>query len=133
MLAAGLVLAYIAVGFWIGSSAVFALGLALILLVVHGDSENPPLHWIALGVLLMLYSAWFWLADITQAVTGMVPFLAPWLLSPEDENEMVAVLLPLEDASARTRVARTVPWYGGAAFLLLTWLLLTVEIDGSSL
>ncbi len=132
-LAAGLVLAYIAVGFWIGSSAVFALGLALILLVVHGDSENPPLHWIALGVLLMLYSAWFWLADITQAVTGMVPFLAPWLLSPEDENEMVAVLLPLEDASARTRVARTVPWYGGAAFLLLTWLLLTVEIDGSSL
>ena len=132
-LAAGLVLAYIAVGFWIGSSAVFALGLALILLVVHGDSENPPLHWIALGVLLMLYSAWFWLADITQAVTGMVPFLAPWLLSPEDENEMVAVLLPLEDTSARTRVARTVPWYGGAAFLLLTWLLLTVEIDGSSL
>ncbi|NRB12315.1 MAG: cytochrome c biogenesis protein CcsA, partial [Candidatus Thalassarchaeum sp.] len=132
-LAAGLVLAYIAVGFWIGSSAVFALGLALILLVVHGDSENPPLHWIALGVLLMLYSAWFWLADITQAVTGMVPFLAPWLLSPEDENEMVAVLLPLEDTSARTRAARSVPWYGGTAFLLLTWLLLTVEIDGSSL
>ena len=132
-LAAALVLAYITVGFWIGSSAVFALGLALILLVVHGDGEKPPLHWIALGVLLMLYSAWFWLADITQAVTGMVPFLTPWLLSPEDENEMVDVLLPLEDTSARTRAARTVPWYGGAAFLLLTWLLLTVEIDGSSL
>ena len=133
LLAVGLVVAYIAVALWIGSSAVLALGLALIILVVHGDSESPPLHWVVLGVLLMLYASWFWLAGINQAVAGMVPFLAPWLLSGEEEDEMKALLQPLRDASVRTRVARAVPWYGGAAFLLLTWLLLTAEIDGTSL
>ena len=50
-----------------------------------------------------------------------------------DGGECEGTLLPLSDGSARARAARMVPWYGGAAFLLLTWLLLTIEIDGSSL
>jgi len=132
-LAAVLLLFFCATVYWIGSTAVFAVGLALMLLIVHGDSAHPPMHWIAMGVLLMLFSSWLSISEIQQAVAGLVPFLVPWLLSPEDEGEFEGALLPLSDASVRTRVARMVPWYGGTAFLLLTWLLLTIEIDGSSL
>ena len=132
-LSVALLLFFGAAAYWIGSTAVFAVGLALLLLIVHGDSTHPPMHWIASGVLLMLFSSWLWISQIQQAVAGLIPFLAPWLLSPEDEGEFEGALLPLSDASARTRAARMVPWYGGAAFLLLTWLLLTIEIDGSSL
>jgi len=132
-LAAVLLLFFCAIAYWIGSTAVFAVGLALMLLIVHGESIHPPMHWIAMGVLLMLFSSWLSISEIQQAVAGLVPFLVPWLLSPEDEGEFEGALLPLSDASVRTRVARMVPWYGGTAFLLLTWLLLTIEIDGSSL
>ena len=132
-LSVALILFFCAAAYWIGSTAVFAVGLTLLLLIVHGDSTHPPVHWIASGVLLMLFSSWLWISQIQQAVAGLIPFLAPWLLSPEDEGEFEGALLPLSDASARTRAARMVPWYGGAAFLLLTWLLLTIEIDGSSL
>ena len=132
-LAAALLLFFCAAAYWIGSTAVFAVGLVLLLLIVHGDSKHPPMHWIAMGVLLMLFSSWLWISEIQQAVAGLVPFLVPWLLSPEDESEFEGALLPISDVSARTRAARMVPWYGGTAFLLLTWLLLTIEIDGSSL
>ena len=82
---------------------------------------------------MMLFSSWLWISDIPQSVAGMVPFLAPWLLSPENESEFESLRLPFTDSSARIRAARMIPWYGGTAFLLLTWLLLTVEIDGPSL
>ena len=128
-----LILIFLIIALWIGSSAILAVGFALMLLIVNGDSHRPPMHWISLGVVMMLFSSWLWISDIQQSVAAMVPFLAPWLLSPENESEFESVLLPFSDISARTRVARMTPWYGGTAFLLLTWLLLTVEIDGPSL
>ena len=128
-----LILIFLIIALWIGSSAILAVGFALMLLIVNGDSQRPPMHWISLGVVMMLFSSWLWISDIQQSVAAMVPFLAPWLLSPENESEFESVLLPFSDLSARTRVARMTPWYGGTAFLLLTWLLLTVEIDGPSL
>ena len=128
-----LILAFLVVAIWIGSTAILAVGLALMLLIVNGDSQRPAMHWVTLGVVMMLFSSWLWISDIQQSVAGMVPFLAPWLLSPENENEFKSFRLPFKSASARTRVAKMIPWYGGTAFLLLTWLLLTVEIDGPSL
>ena len=128
-----LILAFLVVAIWIGSTAILAVGLALMLLIVNGDSQRPGMHWVTLGVVMMLFSSWLWISDIQQSVAGMVPFLAPWLLSPENENEFKSLRLPFKSASARTRVAKMIPWYGGTAFLLLTWLLLTVEIDGPSL
>ena len=128
-----LILIFLAIALWIGSSAILAVGLALMLLIVNGDSKAPAMHWITLGVVMMLFSSWLWISNIQQSVVGMIPFLAPWLLSPENEGEFDSLQLPFTSISARTRAARMVPWYGGTAFLLLTWLLLTVEIDGPSL
>ena len=128
-----LILLFLIMALWIGSSAILAVGLALMLLIVNGNSQRPPMHWITLGVVMMLFSSWLWISNIQQSVAGMVPFLAPWLLSPENESEFESLRLPFTDSSARIRAARMIPWYGGTAFLLLTWLLLTVEIDGPSL
>ena len=128
-----LILLFLIIALWIGSSAILSVGLALMLLIVNGDSQRPAMHWITLGVVMMLFSSWLWISDIQQSVVGMLPFLAPWLLTPENEGEFESLRLPFSDTSARTRAARMVPWYGGTAFLLLTWLLLTVEIDGPSL
>ena len=131
-MAIALLVAYAAVGLWIGSTAVLAVGLALMLLLVSGDAENPPTHWVAGGVMLMLFASWGWVAEIQQAIAGMAPFLAVWLVS-DDDDDLSPFTLPFTDESARARLARAVPWYGGAAYLLLTWLLLTVEIDGTNL
>mgnify|MGYP001159669608 FL=1 len=128
-----LILIFLTIALWIGSSSILAVGLALMLLIVNGDSQRPPMHWITMGVVMMLFSSWLWISNIQQSVAGMIPFLAPWLLSPENEGEFDSLQLPFTSISARTRVARMTPWYGGTAFLLLTWLLLTVEIDGPSL
>ena len=123
---------FVAVGIWIGSVAVLAVGLAILILLVCGDSEEPPTHWVASGMALMLFSSWGWIADWQQAVAGLAPFMLVWLLV-EDDDEISSLALPFTDVSARTRLAKAVPWYAGTVFLLLTWLLLTVEIDGSNL
>ena len=131
-LSLGLFSAFIAVGIWIDSSAVFAVGTSLMLLIITADSEKPPLHWMAAGVLLMLFASWTWVAEIPQAIAGMIPFLATWLMS-DDEDDLNRIFSPFTSTSARTKFARIIPWYGAGAFLLLTWLLLTVEIEGTNL
>ncbi|MBM67185.1 MAG: hypothetical protein CMB39_01885 [Euryarchaeota archaeon] len=131
-MATALLIAFAAVGLWIGSTAVLAVGLALMLLLVSGDAEDPPTHWVAAGVMLMLFASWGWVAEIQQAIAGMAPFLTVWLIS-DDDDDLSAFTLPFTDESVRSRLARAVPWYGGATYLLLTWLLLTVEIDGTNL
>ncbi|HJM77549.1 MAG: cytochrome c biogenesis protein CcsA [Candidatus Thalassarchaeaceae archaeon] len=131
-MATALLIAFAAVGLWIGSTAVLTVGLALMLLLVSGDAEDPPTHWVAAGVMLMLFASWGWVAEIQQAIAGMAPFLAVWLIS-DDDDDLSAFALPFTDESVRSRLARAVPWYGGATYLLLTWLLLTVEIDGTNL
>lgn len=131
ILAFSVLLFYIIIGFWIGSSAVLIVGLTFLILLVFGDSEEPPTQWVASGVILMVVSTWAWVADWQQSMIGMIPFVLIWLLPEEgDDIDLVALF---GDGKKRYGLARTVPWFGGLTFLMLTWLLLTVEIDSTNL
>ncbi len=120
------------ISIWIESTAVGILALSLMILLITSDSQEPSLSWIFSGVVLMFYASWSSSATIPQAIAGMSPFLIVWLLS-DDEDDFDSLLLPFRDKSARMKFARAITWYGTAAYLLLTWLLLTVEIDGTNL
>ncbi|MDP7002352.1 MAG: cytochrome c biogenesis protein CcsA [Candidatus Thalassarchaeaceae archaeon] len=123
---------FVAVAIWIGSTAIFVVGFALMILLVSGDSENPPTHWVASGMALMLFSSWGWIAEWHQAVAGLIPFMAIWLLAEEDDG-VTTLYQIFSDTSTRLKLAKATPWYIGSIFLLLTWILLTVEIDGPNL
>ncbi len=127
-----LVLSSLAVGVWMGSTAVTLVGGALMLLLVRGEAERPPVTIVFAGVFLMLFASWTWTATLAQAIVGMLLFLSPWLYSAAEEDEMPLTLMFI-DTRVRMKVARAIPWFAGAAFLTLTWLLLTAEIDGTSL
>ena len=117
---------------WIGSTAVLIIGISIMILLLTSDSSNPSLQWVFSGVILMFYASWSSSATIPQAIAGMSPFLIIWLIS-DDEDDLQLLLLPFKSESARMKFAKAIPWYGTSAFLLLTWLLLTVEIDGTNL
>ena len=101
-------------------------------LLVNGSHDDPPLHWVFSGIALMLFSSWTWSAEWYQSLIGMIPFLIPWLIC-EKEDDWSYITGVFTDASVRLRSSKSVPWYGGAGFVLLTWMILTVEIDGTSL
>ena len=126
-----LLIATIALGIWMGSTAVTFVGGALMFLLIKGDSEKPPVAWVFGGVFLMLFASWSWAATLQQSIIGMLLFLGPWLMSAEEEESPLTKLF--NDTSVRMKVARAIPWYSAAAFLTLTWLLLAAEIDGTSL
>ena len=130
-LAAALLAGSVAIGIWIESTSVTLVGFSLMLLLVRGNTEKPPAQWVFGGVFLMLFASWTWTATLIQAVAGMLLFLTPWLLSSDEEE--ISIMAMFSDTRVRTKIARTIPWYGAAAFLGLTWLLLTAEIDGTSL
>ncbi len=121
-----------AISIWIESSAIAILGISIMILLITSDSEEPSLPWIFSGVILMFYASWSSSATIPQAIAGMSPFLIVWLLS-DDDDDLDSLLLPFKNKSARIKFARAITWYGTAAYLLLTWILLTVEIDGTNL
>ena len=121
-----------AISIWIESSAIAILGISIMILLITSDSEEPSLPWIFSGVILMFYASWSSSATIPQAIAGMSPFLIVWLLS-DDDDDLDSLLLPFKNKSARMKFARAITWYGTAAYLLLTWILLTVEIDGTNL
>jgi cytochrome c biogenesis factor len=131
-LSLSIVIIFLLVSFWIGSVAVFLVGISLMYLLVNGDNEDPPLHWVFSGIALMLFSSWTWNAEWYQSIIGMTPFLTPWLIS-EKEDDWSFITGVFSNASHRLRISRAIPWYGGTGFLLLTWMILTVEIDGTSL
>lgn len=131
-LAIVLVVIFLLVSFWIGSVAVILVGLSLMYLIINGDNADPPLHWIFTGIALMLFSSWTWNAEWYQSLLGMTPFLTPWLIS-EKEDDWSFITGLFTGTSSRLRIAKAIPWYGGTGFLLLTWMILTVEIDGTSL
>ena len=127
-----LTLVFVSVSVWIGSTAVIFVGLSILYLVVNGSHDDPPLHWVFSGIALMLFSSWTWNAEWYQSILGMIPFLIPWLIC-EREDDWSYITGIFTDASTRLRSSKSVPWYGGAGFVLLTWMILTVEIDGTSL
>ena len=120
------------ISIWIGSTAVTVVGISFMILLITSDSNKPSLPWVFSGVLLMFYASWSSSATIPQAIAGMAPFLIVWLIS-DDEDDLESLSLPFKSVSMRMKFARAIPWYGTSAFLLLTWLLLTVEIDGTNL
>ena len=126
-----LLIATIALGIWMGSTAVTFVGGAVMFLLIKGDSQKPPAAWVFGGVFLMLFASWSWAATLQQSIIGMLLFLGPWLMSAEEEESPLTKLF--NDTSVRMKVARAIPWYSAAAFLTLTWLLLAAEIDGTSL
>lgn len=130
-LSIALLIATPALGIWMGSTAVTLVGVALMFLLIKGDSEKPPTAWVFGGVFLMLFASWSWAASLGQSIIGMLLFLGPWLMSAEEEESPLTKLF--NDTSVRMKVARAIPWYSAAAFLTLTWLLLAAEIDGTSL
>jgi len=127
-----LIALFVLVSLWIGSTAVIFVGLSIMYLLVNGSHDDPPLHWVFSGIALMLFSSWTWSAEWYQSLIGMIPFLIPWLIC-EKEDDWSYITGVFTDASVRLRSSKSVPWYGGAGFVLLTWMILTVEIDGTSL
>ena len=108
------------------------VGLALMILIVEGDSEEISIVWIFSGVALYLFASWSWAASLPLAVSGMATFLVPWVLAPPDD-EPESLLEPIFNPRNQNRISRASPWFGAIAYLGLTWMLLTAEIDGTSL
>ena len=132
-LAVSLLAYFAAVGLWIGSSAIMFFGLAILLLLVLGDRDDPPVHWVAMGVLLMLFSSWGWVSEWYQSLAGIAPFLLVWIL-PEDEKDDISWITgAMFDPKQRASRVRSFPWHLSMAFLMLTWILLTVEIEGTNI
>ena len=98
-----LLIATIALGIWMGSTAVTFVGGALMFLLIKGDSEKPPAAWVFGGVFLMLFASWSWAATLQQSIIGMLLFLGPWLMSAEEEESPLTKLF--NDTSVRMKVA----------------------------
>ncbi len=124
---------FAAVGIWIGSSAVLFFGLAILTLLIFGDKDEPPVHWVSLGVLLMLFSGWAWISEWYQSLAGIAPFLLVWMIPDEQKDDLSRITDLVVNPKKRLIMSRTFPYYLSAAFLLLTWILLTVEIEGTSI
>lgn len=133
VLAISLLVYFTAVGFWIGSSAILFSGLAILLILIFGDREHPSVQWIAMGVFLMLFSSWGWVSEWYQSLAGIAPFLLIWILPEEDKDDFAWIFTAIKDAKIRTRYSKSFPWYISILFLMLTWILLTVEIDGANI
>ncbi|MBJ61542.1 MAG: hypothetical protein CMB54_06495 [Euryarchaeota archaeon] len=104
------------------SLSVAILLIPIIFLMIH--DRNQAVLWPAAGVVILLFSRWSWHLDSTQAGIGMFLLLLPWLLASEEESNGNSLSL--------SSMSLHVPLVGGGSFLVLTWLLLLAEIDGSS-
>tara|TARA_B100001113_G_scaffold282634_1_gene237637 strand:+ start:54 stop:1637 length:1584 start_codon:yes stop_codon:yes gene_type:complete len=124
---------FAAIGLWIGSSAVLFFGLAILTLLIFGDRDEPPVHWVSLGVLLMLFSGWAWISEWYQSLAGIAPFLLVWMIPDEQKDDLSRITDLIVNPKKRAIMSRTFPYYLSTAFLLLTWILLTVEIEGTSI
>ncbi len=84
--------------------------------------------WISSGAALMLFSSWASLLAVTYAAIGMIAFVSPLFFIDEQDTP-----LNWTDARWQQRVALWTPLAVGAPYLLLTWLLLLAEVDGTNL
>ena len=76
----------------------------------------------------MLFSSWASLLAVTYAAIGMIAFVSPLFFIDEQDTA-----LNWTDARWQQRVALWTPLAVGAPYLLLTWLLLLAEVDGTNL
>lgn len=122
ILAFSILLGELAILFISQSLSVAILLIPIIFLMIH--DRNQAVLWPAVGVVILLFSRWSWHLDSTQAGIGMFLLLLPWLLASEEESNGKSPSL--------SSISLHVPLVGGGSFLVLTWLLLLAEIDGSS-
>ena len=81
----------------------------------------------------MLFSGWAWISEWYQSLAGIAPFLLVWVIPDEQKDDFSRITGLIVDPKKRAIMARSFPWYLSAVFLLLTWVLLTVEIEGTSI
>ncbi len=111
-----------AILFYSQSLSVGILLIPVVFLMLH--DRNQSVLWPAVGVVVLLFSRWSWHLDSIEAGIGMLLLLLPWLLAPEEESNF--------NTPSLSYFSLHVPLVGGGSFLVLTWLLLLAEIDGSS-
>ena len=132
VISASLMIAVLIVGLFSGSVLLFFLTLGLMALIVEGDSDESNPVWIFSGVAMYLFASWSWMASLTQAIIGMAVFLLPWVLSTPKETNATGMNRVLS-TRRQNMFVRSIPWFGAMGYLGLTWMLLTAEIDGTSL
>ena len=116
-------------GLQVGSFEVGILAGTFAFLLWSQQDSNERVIWMSSGVMLMLFSYWAFLLSTLYAVIGMLIFLSPLFLSKDIEDPP----LKWKDGRWQQNVALWVPLAIGAPFLLLTWLLLLAEVDGTNL
>ena len=116
-------------GTWVGSLEVGILTGVFASLLWNQLASGERVVWMAAGVMLMLFSYWAFLLSTVYAVIGMLGFLSPMFLIGDQEDPP----LNWTDSRWQQRVVLWVPLAIGAPFLLLTWLLLLAEVDGTNL
>ena len=92
--------------------------------------------WMSAGILLMLFGFWSFLLSLQVTVIGMALFLLPWLIESEDataQEEMTSGIIAIHESAVQQKIVLWVPLAIGSPFLLLTWLLLLAEVDGTNL
>ena len=116
-------------GSWMGTIEVGILTGVFAFLLANQYATKERVVWMTAGVTLMLFSYWAFLISMTTAVIGMFGFLSPMFLLSDQEDPP----LKLKDGRWQQRVILWVPLAIGAPFLLLTWMLLLAEVDGTNL
>ena len=127
-----LVTAVIIIGVLSGSVLLLSLSMGLMVLIIEGDGDDADPVWIFSGVALYLFASWSWMAPLSLSIMGMAVFLLPWVLSSPKDAEGIPIER-LVNARSQNAFARSTPWFGAMGYLALTWMLLTAEIDGTSL
>lgn len=122
ILAFAIFIGELAILFYSQSLSVGILLIPVVFLMLH--DRNQSVLWPAVGVVVLLFSRWSWHLDSIEAGIGMLLLLLPWLLAPEEESNF--------NTPSLSYFSLHVPLVGGGSFLVLTWLLLLAEIDGSS-
>ncbi len=122
ILAFAIFIGELAILFYSQSLSVGILLIPVVFLMLH--DRNQSVLWPAVGVVVLLFSRWSWHLDSIEAGIGMLLLLLPWLLAPEEESNF--------NTHSLSYFSLHVPLVGGGSFLVLTWLLLLAEIDGSS-
>jgi hypothetical protein len=117
------------IGSWVGSIEVGILAGVFAFLLANQYATKERVVWMTAGVTLMLFSYWAFLLSMTTAIIGMIGFLSPMFLLSDQEDPP----LKLNDGRWQQRVVLWVPLAIGAPFLLLTWMLLLAEVDGTNL
>ena len=116
-------------GSWMDTVEVGILAGVFAFLLWNQYASKERIVWMAAGVMLMLFSYWAFLLTVTATIIGMLCFLSPMFLMGDQEDPP----LNWKDGRWQQRLVLWIPLAVGSPFLLLTWLLLLAEVDGTNL